>query len=198
MVNGISVNSNNSFNRYNKWTVDVATGKTTQDFEYSNNEPDKELDNLSDGWIKHYDTNGDGKVEFLEYARTELKEFKQQYGEIDKSMMDKITNNLMNTFLRLNVDDDILQEVLSNSSSEKMKNIVNTIQQEQNAIIRNVTDKNLIVQGIAGSGKTSVALHRIAFLLYKIENLSSNNVLIFSPNQVFLFLHTFFSVLDSC
>ena len=66
-----------------------------------------------------------------------------------------------------------------------MKNIVNTIQQEQNVIIRNVTDKNLIVQGIAGSGKTSVALHRIAFLLYKIENLSSNNVLIFSPNQVF-------------
>ena len=106
MVKGISVNGNNSFDRYNKWTVDVATGKTTQDFEYSNNEPDKELDNLSDGWIKHYDTNGDGKVEFLEYARTELKEFKQQYGEIDKSMMDKITNNLMNTFLRLNVDDD--------------------------------------------------------------------------------------------
>lgn len=85
----------------------------------------------------------------------------------------------------LNVDDDILQEVLSNSSSEKMKNIVNTIQQEQNQIIRNVEDKNLIVQGIAGSGKTSVALHRIAFLLYKIENLQSNNVLIFSPNQVF-------------
>lgn len=85
----------------------------------------------------------------------------------------------------LNIDDELLQEVLATESSDKMKNIVNTIQQEQNAIIRNVEDKNLIVQGIAGSGKTSVALHRIAFLLYKIENLSSNNVLIFSPNQVF-------------
>lgn len=85
----------------------------------------------------------------------------------------------------LNIDDDLLQEVLATESSDKMKNIVNTIQQEQNAIIRNVEDKTLIVQGIAGSGKTSVALHRIAFLLYKIENLTSSNVLIFSPNQVF-------------
>jgi len=85
----------------------------------------------------------------------------------------------------LNIDDDLLQEVLASESNEKMKNIVNTIQQEQNEIIRNVEDKTLIVQGIAGSGKTSVALHRIAFLLYKIENLNSKNVLIFSPNQVF-------------
>lgn len=85
----------------------------------------------------------------------------------------------------INIDDSLLQEVLSNDGSKKMKNIVNTIQQEQNKIIRNVEDKSLIVQGIAGSGKTSVALHRIAFLLYKIENLSSKNVLIFSPNNVF-------------
>jgi DNA helicase-2/ATP-dependent DNA helicase PcrA len=66
-----------------------------------------------------------------------------------------------------------------------MKNIVNTIQKEQNEIIRNTESKNLIVQGIAGSGKTSVALHRIAFLLYKIENLASSNILIFSPNNIF-------------
>ena len=66
-----------------------------------------------------------------------------------------------------------------------MTNIVNTIQKEQNEIIRNVSDKYLIVQGIAGSGKTSVALHRIAYLLYKEKNLTSNNVLIFSPNDVF-------------
>lgn len=85
----------------------------------------------------------------------------------------------------INIDDELLQQVLTEESNDKMKNIVNTIQQEQNAIIRNVVDKNLIVQGIAGSGKTSVALHRIAFLLYKITNLSSNNVLIFSPNQIF-------------
>ena len=85
----------------------------------------------------------------------------------------------------INIDDELLQQVLTEESGDKMKNIVNTIQQEQNAIIRNIQDKNLIVQGIAGSGKTSVALHRIAFLLYKIKNLNSNNVLIFSPNNIF-------------
>ena len=86
---------------------------------------------------------------------------------------------------KLNVQDDLLQEVLANKTDEYMKNIVNTIQSEQNAIIRNVKDKNLIVQGIAGSGKTSVALHRIAFLLYKIKDLTSDKVLIFAPNKVF-------------
>lgn len=85
----------------------------------------------------------------------------------------------------INIDDELLQQVLATESSDKMKNIVNTIQKEQNQIIRNTNDKNLIVQGIAGSGKTSVALHRIAFLLYKIEELNSKNVLIFSPNKVF-------------
>ena len=85
----------------------------------------------------------------------------------------------------INIDDEILQEVLAESSNEKMKNIVNTIQAEQNAIIRDDKTKTIIVQGIAGSGKTSVALHRIAFLLYKIEYLTSTNVLIFSPNDVF-------------
>ena len=86
---------------------------------------------------------------------------------------------------KLNVQDELLQEVLANKTDEYMKNIVNTIQTEQNAIIRNIKDKNLIVQGIAGSGKTSVALHRIAFLLYKIKNLTSDKVLIFAPNKVF-------------
>ncbi len=85
----------------------------------------------------------------------------------------------------INIDDEYLQEILSNSSSDKMTNIVNTIQREQNEIIRNIVDKYLIVQGIAGSGKTSVALHRIAYLLYKEKNLASNNVLIFSPNEIF-------------
>ena len=85
----------------------------------------------------------------------------------------------------ISIDDELLQEVLATDSNDKMKNIVNTIQQEQNNVIRNVRDKTLIVSGIAGSGKTSVALHRIAFLLYKIKNLTSNDILIFSPNQIF-------------
>lgn len=85
----------------------------------------------------------------------------------------------------LNISDILLQEVLAEESSDKMKNIVNTIQEEQNKVIRNTEDKNLIVEGIAGSGKTSVALHRIAFLLYRIPNLTSSNVVVFTPNKVF-------------
>ena len=103
---------------------------------------------------------------------------KRQYKIIDGKLVSAFDNSI-------SIDDELLQEVLAKDSNEKMKNIVNTIQQEQNNVIRNVRDKTLIVSGIAGSGKTSVALHRIAFLLYKIKNLTSNNVLIFSPNQIF-------------
>ncbi|NLC47972.1 MAG: AAA family ATPase, partial [Tenericutes bacterium] len=85
----------------------------------------------------------------------------------------------------ITIQDDLLQEVLAKKNSDYMKNIVTTIQSEQNAIIRDTKYNNLIVQGIAGSGKTSVALHRIAFLLYKIKNLKSDKVLIFAPNQIF-------------
>lgn len=103
---------------------------------------------------------------------------KRQY-KIENQTLLRIINS------SINIDDDLLQEVLASESSDKMKNIVTTIQQEQNSVIRNTKDKHLIVQGIAGSGKTSVALHRIAFLLYKIKNLTADKVLIFSPNQIF-------------
>ena len=103
---------------------------------------------------------------------------KRQY-KIEKRKLVGVFDN------SLNIDDEVLQEVLATESSDKMKNVVNTIQQEQNKVIRNLEDNNLIVQGIAGSGKTTVALHRIAFLLYRLENLNSNNVLIFSPNNIF-------------
>lgn len=103
---------------------------------------------------------------------------KRQYQIKDNKLLAVFDNSL-------NIDDEVLQDVLANNSSDKMKNVVNTIQKEQNLVIRNLEDKNLIVQGIAGSGKTLVALHRIAFLLYRIDNLSSKNVLIFSPNEVF-------------
>ena len=108
-------------------------------------------------------------------------------GELKRKRQYKIENNqLVGVFDNsLNINDDVLQEVLATESSEKMKNVVNTIQQEQNKVIRNLEDNNLIVQGIAGSGKTTVALHRIAFLLYQLERLNSNNVLIFSPNNIF-------------
>ena len=86
----------------------------------------------------------------------------------------------------LTVHDDILQKELSSNADDKMKNIVATIQREQNRIIRNEDAQNLIIQGVAGSGKTSIALHRIAYLLYKFkESLSSKDILIVSPNKVF-------------
>ena len=85
----------------------------------------------------------------------------------------------------VNIDDDYLQDILANSSNERLTNIVSTIQKEQNEIIRNNEERNIIVQGVAGSGKTVVALHRIAYLLYKDINLTSNDILIFSPNDIF-------------
>lgn len=84
------------------------------------------------------------------------------------------------------IDDDILKEELGSSSDVKLKSIVSTIQREQNAIIRNTADRILVIQGAAGSGKTSVALHRIAYLLYHERNrLKASDVLILSPNNVF-------------
>ena len=84
------------------------------------------------------------------------------------------------------IDDDILKKELGTNSDVKLKNIVRTIQKEQNAIIRNTKDRILVIQGAAGSGKTSIALHRIAYLLYhERDSLKSSNVLILSPNGVF-------------
>ena len=86
----------------------------------------------------------------------------------------------------LTIDDDILKELLAKSVDEKMHTIVNSIQRDQNQIIRDEQHKVLFLEGPAGSGKTSVALHRIAFLLYQNrEKLTSQNVLILSPNYIF-------------
>lgn len=86
----------------------------------------------------------------------------------------------------MKIDDDILKQELGSNGDVQLKNIVRTIQKEQNEIIRNTKDKILVIQGVAGSGKTSVALHRIAYLLYHDrKNLRSANVLILSPNGVF-------------
>ena len=79
----------------------------------------------------------------------------------------------------LNIQDDILQKELSGNSDDRMKNIVATIQREQNKIIRNDTSNTLIIQGVAGSGKTSIALHRVAYLLYRHKGeITSNDILI--------------------
>lgn len=103
------------------------------------------------------------------------RQFKVRKGEMEYMLDTDVT-----------IHDEVLQKELNQASSAKMKNIVATIQKEQNAIIRNEEAQYLIIQGVAGSGKTSIALHRIAFLLYRFKNtISSEDILIISPNKVF-------------
>ncbi|MCU7356116.1 MULTISPECIES: RNA polymerase recycling motor HelD [Enterococcus] len=84
------------------------------------------------------------------------------------------------------INDEFLLEILDEASSSQMKNIVSTIQKAQNRIIRNTTSKVMLIEGIAGSGKTSALLQRIAFLLYRNRKwLADEQVLLFSPNHLF-------------
>ncbi len=110
-------------------------------------------------------------------------------GEVVLKRQYKIHNSSLKYFFdcNVNINDEILQEVLIRNSTAKMRNIVETIQKEQDLIIRDSENELLIVQGVAGSGKTSVALHRIAFLLYEGLNskISSSDIIIISPNAIF-------------
>lgn len=109
-------------------------------------------------------------------------------GEISLKRQYRIRGGKMEFMIEsaLTVHDDILQKELSSNADDKMKNIVATIQREQNRIIRNEDIRTLIIQGVAGSGKTSIALHRIAYLLYTFrDSISSKDILIVSPNKVF-------------
>ena len=84
----------------------------------------------------------------------------------------------------LTIGDDILKAELGKNASAKMKNIVATIQKEQNQIIRAPLHENMVVQGVAGSGKTSIALHRVAYLLYT-NKIKASDILIVSPSGIF-------------
>ena len=110
-------------------------------------------------------------------------------GKIDLKRQYEIERGKLNYFFdcSLTITDDMLKEALGNNASTYMKNIVETIQKEQDMIIRNKGNDVLIVQGVAGSGKTSIAMHRIAFLLYErvAEGLTSDNIMIISPNHLF-------------
>lgn len=110
------------------------------------------------------------------------------HGRLELKRQFRIRDGRMEFMLEsgVNIVDDVLQQELSRASDDGMKNIVATIQRDQNAIIRDAEAHTLIIQGVAGSGKTSIALHRIAFLLYRFKDtLSSKDILIISPNRVF-------------
>lgn len=103
------------------------------------------------------------------------RQFKIQDGEM-LSMVD--TTEIIN--------DDFLLEILDEASSGQMKNIVSTIQKAQNEIIRDSTNKILLIEGIAGSGKTSALLQRIAYMMYRNRKwLDDEQILLFSPNHLF-------------
>ena len=109
-------------------------------------------------------------------------------GEISLKRQYRIRGGRMEFMLEssVTVHDDVLQRELSANADDKMRNIVATIQREQNRIIRDTEAQTLIIQGVAGSGKTSIALHRVAYLLYAHKDtLSSKDILIISPNKVF-------------
>lgn len=109
-------------------------------------------------------------------------------GRIERKRQIKIEDGL----LRFAVDtadavrDEILLEEIGRTTDAHMRSIIATIQREQNAIIRNESDRTLVIQGVAGSGKTSIALHRIAYLLYRRRGrLRAENMAIISPNGLF-------------
>lgn len=84
-------------------------------------------------------------------------------------------------------NDDLLQKYLHENNDMRLKNIVSTIQAEQNAAIRRSAYKDTIIQGVAGSGKTTIALHRIAYLVYNYRNsIRNNQYMVIGPNDVFL------------
>lgn len=109
-------------------------------------------------------------------------------GQVSLKRQYKIENGKLKYYIdsHMVIDDEILMEQLSQNSSNKMHDIVSTIQKEQNTLIRDENFENTIVQGVAGSGKTSIAMHRVSYLLYKYRNeLKSEDILIMSPSELF-------------
>ncbi|MGD9155407.1 MAG: AAA family ATPase [Bacillota bacterium] len=108
-------------------------------------------------------------------------------GELLLKRQFKITNGVLEYWFDsgLKIDDEILQRVLSQNVDERMRTIVTSIQREQNQAIRDETHRVLLVFGPAGSGKTAIALHRAAYLLYRFQDkIRAENIVIFSPNHV--------------
>lgn len=109
-------------------------------------------------------------------------------GEITLKRQYKFNNGKLDCFvdMGMNISDELLLDVLGKNNDVVMQNIVSTIQKEQNQAIRYIGDNDLLVLGVAGSGKTSIALHRIAYLVYKDSiKYDANKVCFITPNEVF-------------
>lgn len=110
-------------------------------------------------------------------------------GELNLKRQYEIKNGKLEYFFDSDVQivDEFLRQLLSQNTTAKMKAIVETIQHEQDVVIRDMENDLLMVQGVAGSGKTSIALHRAAYLMYQglQTKLSANNIMIISPNSIF-------------
>ncbi len=109
-------------------------------------------------------------------------------GELKLKRVFTIKDGNLETFMDVNntSDDELLKPYLGVNTDSKIKNIVSSIQQEQNSIIRDALHKNIIVQGVAGSGKTTVMLHRISYLAYNEKELyKPNQYIVISPNNLF-------------
>ena len=105
---------------------------------------------------------------------------KRQYNIEDSKLIDYYDVDIVS-------NDQLLQNYLNTNNDKRLKNIVSTIQGEQNYIIRRPITENNVIQGVAGSGKTTVALHRIAYLEYNYRNgISANQYLVIGPNTVFM------------
>lgn len=129
----------------------------------------------------YYDSNiGDASYKAPEGTCTGKLLLKRQY---------EIENKQLKSYQDVDTvsNDELLKPYLEASVDNRLKNIVSTIQHEQNRIIREPVNKNLIIQGVAGSGKTTVALHRIAYLVYNNrENIKPEQYLIIGPNKFFV------------
>lgn len=110
-------------------------------------------------------------------------------GEVNLKRQYEISKGKLEYFFDADVQivDEFLRKLLSQNTSPKMKTIVETIQRDQDIVIRDMENDLMMVQGVAGSGKTSIALHRAAYLMYQglTSRLSADNILIISPNTLF-------------
>lgn len=121
----------------------------------------------------------DGLIEGLMYLKRNL--------VIRKQILQRVVDAYERGGENLAVTDEFLLYRLSENKDNKLRDIVSTIQEEQDKIIRSAKNLALVIQGVAGSGKTTVALHRLAFLLYQYrENIRAERMIIFAPNSMFL------------